>query len=84
MNKSKCGCGATVLWVQTTAGKKMPIDIQERYVSEFGTGDKLTLVTLDGAVVSARECARSAEGAVAGRQSHFATCPQASTYRRAR
>jgi len=50
---TKCrGCNRTIDFIMTEVGKKMPIDLK-----------KITIVTLDGKVVS-------------GFTSHFATCPK--------
>lgn len=83
MNKQKAtpckSCGAKVVWVMTEAGKKMPIDPDP---SEFGN----IYFQKDGTVLVLTKY--SAEGQRRlGKDlflSHFVTCPNASSHRKAK
>lgn len=64
---AKCkSCGAEIVWVTTTNGKKMPVDMKPKTI--------LIPVAMDGISVAYR--------AVVGHESHFATCPNADQHRR--
>lgn len=63
------GCGAPIEWVLTTGGKKMPVD-----------PEPITVVLQVGKAVEGAEAFR----VVTGRQSHFASCPNADAFRKRR
>jgi len=73
-------CGAPILWGETKAGKKMPVDAEP---SSAGTvlyrpmqgGALLEFLTPLEAVAAVAEGQRL-------RTSHFATCPHAAQHRR--
>lgn len=76
---SKCrSCGASIIWLPTESGKKMPCDAKPIPYTEDPAGN-LTLVTSDGRVVRAKADATSD---FVGYVSHFATCPDANKWRR--
>ncbi len=80
---SKCkGCGKSIWWMTTAAGKAIPLDDEIEYVSPNGNGKRLMLFGADGKVVNGFECKKNAAGSVAGRRSHFASCPNANKFRR--
>ena len=76
---SKCkSCGATIIWIPTESGKNIPCDPKPIPYKEDSSGS-LTLVTNDGRVIRARmDITSDALGYV----SHFATCPDAKSWRR--
>ena len=76
---SKCkSCGASIIWIPTAAGKTMPCDAKPIPYREDPNGS-LSLVTKDGRVVRAVIDLNADDF---GYVSHFATCPDASKYRR--
>lgn len=88
---SRCSsCGASVVWVRTRAGKKMPCD-PELFSVVPGEGT-VTVVTVDGETVRGERIFGSLEPGAAlerqpgpvvlGRISHFATCSNAARHRR--
>ncbi len=76
---SKCkSCGAEIVWIKLKSGKSMPCDAKKISYTPDIHG-KLVLVTPDGKV--ARGDFNPA-GEKIGYTSHFATCPNADSYRR--
>jgi len=83
--KGPHGCGATIEWVTTSRGRKMPVDVEPINVV-LDPGGPLKVVIQDGngiARVSGAILVHKGEGIVA-RQSHFASCPNAGEFRRGR
>jgi hypothetical protein len=81
-NGSKCrSCGAPIKWVNTSLGKKMPVDERLISIMEDPDGDT-TVVCQDGMVVKGRLAMTGTDGAIQGHTSHFATCPQAREWRK--
>lgn len=75
---SKCrSCGATIDWVVTEAGKKIPVEGERLNISDLGIGS--VIVTDSGKVIRVTEI--NQRGSWRGRVSHFATCPQANEWR---
>ena len=88
-NQTNCrACGAEILFIKTQKGKTMPVDAKSKWISTDPEG--IPFVLADGSVVKAKEvqCADYNEAAKAGYQigyvSHFATCPQAASFRKPR
>lgn len=80
-NFGRCrSCGQQVLWIRTKAGKNMPCNTQIIEYREPKEGEKRDelLVTPDGDTVSA--VIEKGTGNF-GYISHFATCPNASSFR---
>ena len=76
MNRATCrGCGASIVWIKTPAGKSMPCDPALLYYKEV-PGAKDKVVTTRGEVVSC-EIVTAAEADGAGYAPHWSTCPQA-------
>lgn len=79
------GCGAPVIWVRTSAGKKMPIDAEPVWVKMETGGD--TFIRADGSFVFGRKVGDAYEdddpdsNLIEAHESHFATCPQAGQFR---
>ena len=73
-------CGARIRWIKTLSGKAMPCDDIAIPYRQDDAGP-LILVTKDGAVIHA---VRDKASSQYGYQSHFATCPAASDFRKAR
>ena len=88
MSASTCkGCGATLRWIKTAAGKAMPCDPGRvvEFLSDLPVpGPRLTLVTPEGQVVTGPRATAITPGArsVEGYVSHFATCPHANQFRK--
>ena len=77
---SRCKtCREWIEWVQTEGGKSMPVDPCYLSVRALGSGVRATIVTDDGRVVTG---AVAPDGDERGRQSHFASCPQAARHRK--
>lgn len=90
MNKCK-SCGAEIIWIKTRTGKAMPCDARKIYfepdprgkaavVTENGQVAKGTLMDEQAAFGFAGDGVRVMSGYI----SHFATCPNANIYRKAR
>ena len=82
MTQGKCrGCGARIVWIQTSAGKSMPCDATPvRYWEEPKAAGKV--VTPNGDVVS---CVFEGDPQTAtgiGYISHFSSCPNAGKFRK--
>lgn len=76
---SECrSCGAEILWVTTTNGKRMPVD---REPSDRGNVDITDLSQARYLRQGQVELAREANLPL--HLSHFATCPNAARHRRA-
>ncbi len=84
------GCGAPIEFIRTEAGKSIPVDAGPwMEVDEGALGEgRRTIVTSDGRVVSGVLISTNTRpqdpehGHAVGRQSHFATCPEADRFRR--
>lgn len=78
---SRCrSCGAEIKWIKLKSGKYNPVDPYKRTIIR-GAG-KATIITEDGEVLTG-EFADYDHGANAvGFESHFASCPNASSHRR--
>lgn len=74
MTETCRSCGAPVIWAKTEKGKSMPVDANA--VDPPDTGN--ILLTLEDGVLTAKYVL-SASGL---RLSHFATCPQAPSWRK--
>lgn len=66
-------CGAQIIWAQTASGRKMPVD------AEAVLGGNLSLVDVPGEAPLATVIEASAD--VFARRPHFATCPDAASWR---
>lgn len=82
MRRGKCrGCGASIVWIQTSAGRSMPCDAEPvSYREKAGAPGKI--VTPNGMVLSCELDVQPEEATGVGYVSHFATCPQAGKFRR--
>ena len=78
---SKCrGCGADIYWITTKKGKHVPCDPREHAVYE---GGKDIFFTEDGSVIKGIADRSKGGGFLGfGRTSHWATCPNANSFRR--
>ena len=78
---SKCkSCGKEIRWVKTFSGKTMPVDAEKVF---FYAGDgKDIFVTTNGAVIHGTRVDKYDGAARVGFISHFATCPDADSYRK--
>lgn len=77
---SKCkSCGAEIIWIKTASGKMMPYNPQKiSYKNTFPRGN-MTLITPEGKIVTGTIDLSSD---TYGYESHFATCPAASKFRK--
>jgi len=82
------GCGAAIAWVRLTSGKSNPVDPDRYLTIQLETTGNEILVTDEGEVVRGstvgpRE-AQHLPNIRTGRRSHFATCPAAKSFRKAK
>lgn len=77
-------CNAQIVWIVTAAGKKMPCNMNfKTIVPDPEPTAPIVIVTPGGDTIRGRlALGQSEEGAVHGRESHFATCPFARTVRK--
>ena len=82
MSYGKCrGCGAEIAWIKTRSGKSMPCDPRlEPYWARKGAKGKI--LTPNGDVVSCDFEGNLSEATGVGYVPHFATCPNADSFRR--
>ena len=78
---SKCkSCGAEIIWIKSARGKMMPCNPQKiRYRNAYPMGNTKLLVTPEGEIVTGTIDPSSD---TYGYESHFATCPAASRFRK--
>lgn len=79
---SKCkSCGAEIRWILMRTGKKMPVNPQKipYKTVPIGKAGALTIITPDGKVAGA---VLDLDSDDYGYESHFATCPNAGSFRR--
>lgn len=81
MKRGNCrGCGADIVWIQTTAGKSMPCDPEPViYWAKKGASGKV--VTPNGEVISCVFEGDINKATGIGYISHFSTCPEAGSFR---
>lgn len=70
-------CGAKIDWVETEAGKKMPVDPDRVNLDDCEIGDIL-VTDLGETIKKTKETKIDAEGYV----SHFSTCPKEDYWRK--
>lgn len=85
MNTCK-GCGAEIIWIKTSAGKKMPIDAEPVWIKLEHGGD--TFVRRDGTMVFGKKIGDAYDNEedpdtnlIEAHESHFATCPKGGKFR---
>ena len=80
---SKCqSCEAPIVWCETPTGHAIPIDAEP-----VDDGNVLLLPTIDRthiAVVLGQDEARETSATVKRYKAHFATCPDAASFRKSR
>lgn len=78
---SRCrSCGAPVEWAETLGGKAIPLDLEERPDGNL----RVVEVTRRGAPIVAYLSKEALGHPAAGRRvTHFATCPNAASHRKA-
>jgi hypothetical protein len=84
--RSRCrSCGAPIVWAETEAGRRMPVDADTDpdgnvlVVPDPVTGELVALIDSEAKPLAKRERTWP-EGT--RHRSHFATCPNASTHRK--
>jgi hypothetical protein len=89
MVMSKCtGCGAEIRWINTLAGKPMPVDDQPLIVA-FDPASKESYINRRGRVIHGRALSIPTDPdtyaddakVFVGYTPHWATCPQAASFR---
>lgn len=83
MKRSRCRtCGLPICWVETTGGKRMPLDAVPDAArgNVVVAGDPPLAITVSGINDEAREAARRHH--VPLYLSHFASCPQSDEWRK--
>ena len=81
---AKCkGCGATIIWINTPADRHIPCDEGIVPYWKDSKGDQ-KIVTQDGEVVTCWLDGDPAEITGCGRIPHWATCPNANSFRKKR
>lgn len=84
MRTTPCrACGAEIGFIKTVAGKTIPVNPEE-VAYEQKAGGSLKIVTPNGEVLSAERPADPQKATGIGYISHFATCPEADRFRKAR
>ena len=76
------GCGKPVIWIRTTAGRKMPVDAEGVWIRLDPDGD--SFVTADGNITFGKKIGDAWEGEEKTAlvfESHFATCPVGGQFR---
>ena len=77
---SKCkSCGAEIIWIKTASGKMMPCNPQKIFYKNTFPRGNMTLITPEGKFVTGTIDPSSD---TYGYESHFATCPAASKFRK--
>lgn len=80
MITTKCRkCAAQIAFIMTTKGKPMPVNPEP--ILFMAAGGPETFVDEKGRIIRGR---RDPDGYMVGYISHFATCPAADSFRRAR
>ena len=74
MSEQCRSCGARVMWVKTSKGKKMPLD------AEPVANGNLVMATLPDAIAVSYDPTQ--HGGLSRFTSHFATCPQSAAWRK--
>lgn len=76
------GCGASIDWITTTAGKSMPVDPEPVFVIVGDGADRF--VTDEGEVILGRRALPEEESAdlTVAFVPHWKTCPNAGDFRR--
>lgn len=84
---AKCkGCGQQIEWIKTTEGRSMPVNPDYIEIDPAGIHHD-AIVTDEGKVVKGcrvneTDSLFQTEGKVRGRVPHWATCPQASRFKK--
>lgn len=70
------GCGASIEWIRTTAGRSMPVDPEPVFIVEED-GGRERFITDEGEVVAGRRALPEEEGpaCAVGFVPHWKTCP---------
>ena len=82
------GCGDQITFIKTRLGRMMPVDGDEEsayYLDMRDTkGAPQKVIVMDGEILREREVHPTTSGCtrVMGRESHFASCPDAIRFRR--
>ena len=80
---SECrGCGRQIAFIKTVKGKTMPVNPDGVYFTPAGGPNNY--VTLDGEVIRGRDPEPDDKNTMIGYISHFATCPEADSFRKRR
>ena len=84
MNTTKCrACGAEIIFIKTIAGKTIPCNAEEHHYIPSHDGCSI-FVNPDGTTERGYEIRTQIDGQRIGYTSHFATCPEADSFRKPR
>ena len=77
------GCGVSIEWIRTTAGRSMPVDPEPVFIVEED-GGRERFITDEGEVVAGRRALPEEEGpaCAVGFVPHWKTCQAADRFRR--
>lgn len=78
------GCGCSIDWIRTKAGRNMPVNPEPVFVVEGGGNDRF--VTDEGEVITGRVASPEEESPAlpVAFVPHWKTCPNAAEFRRRR
>ena len=76
-------CGAPIGFIKTKAGKTMPVDGESVYFLPDPDGNEL-FVLVDGSTQRGTRVDEESNSTQIGFISHFATCPEADSFRKQR
>lgn len=84
MRTTKCrACGAEIMFIKSVAGKTIPVNA-EQITYEQKAGGSMKIVTPNGEVISGELPVDLQKATGIGYISHFATCPEAESFRKKR
>jgi hypothetical protein len=84
MRTTKCrACGAEIMFIKSVAGKTIPVNA-EQITYEQKAGGSMKVVTPNGEVISGELAGDPQKATGIGYISHFATCPEADSFRKKR
>lgn len=84
MRTTKCrACGAEIMFIKSVAGKTIPVNA-EQITYEQKAGGSMKVVTPNGEVISGELAVDPQKATGIGYISHFATCPEADSFRKKR
>ena len=81
-NKGKCrSCGAALMWIDTEAGRRMPVNPGPVYYHVTERGE--SFINARGVTQKGVRCVSTSPGARVGFKTHWQSCPGANNFRNA-